>query len=403
MTTNESVQPTGTPRGARGQDDPYATVDRQAFAKDIDALRVEAEKDLSLEDYRHLRKMARWSTACTAAGYATGWIAPNLVSAALLSTGSMARWTIVVHHTVHKAMDRIEGVPERHTSRGFAKGDRRLVDWFDWLLPEAWDYEHNVLHHFRTSEVADPDLVEENAVSMRESALPMAVKYATVAFYALTWKLTYYAPNTFQILKRAARRRASGEKPPADPSTADARGDGTYREVFDPRTADGREFLSRCVLPYGGMRFGVIPMAFSLLGPWAGASTLANSIMAEAMTNAHTFTVIATNHAGDDLYRFDSQGKGRGEYYLRQVLSSVNFRTGGDLNDFMHGFLNYQIEHHLFPELPPRQYQKLAPKVKAVCEKHGVPYLQESVFKRLWQVVGIMVGTRTMRRPTAVA
>merc|ERR1712070_283632 len=36
-----------------------------------------------------------------------------------------------------------------------------------------------------------------------------------------------------------------------------------------------------------------------------------------------------------------------GSYYMRQVTSSVNFRTGGDLNDFMHGWLNYQIEHTL--------------------------------------------------------
>jgi fatty acid desaturase len=76
----------------------------------------------------------------------------------------------------------------------------------------------------------------------------------------------------------------------------------------------------------------------------------------------------------------------------------VNFRTGGDLNDFLHGFLNYQIEHHLFPDLPPRQYQRLAPKVKAVCEKHGVPYVQQGVFSRVRQLVGVMVGTRSMRR-----
>ena len=145
------------------------------------------------------------------------------------------------------------------------------------------------------------------------------------------------------------------------------------------------------------------PLAFGALGPWASASTLANSLLAEAMTNAHTFAIIATNHAGDDLYRFEAPGRTRGEYYLRQVLSSVNFRTGGDLNDFLHGFLNYQIEHHLFPDLPPRQYQRLAPKVRAVCEKHGVPYVQQSVFARLRQLVGVMVGTRSMRRPSAVS
>ena len=170
--------------------------------------------------------------------------------------------------------------------------------------------------------------------------------------------------------------------------------------MFNPLSSEGRLFLRRCILPYASIRFAAIPAAFTALGPTAGLSVLTNSLMAEAMTNVHSFVIIATNHAGDDLYRFDTQGRGRGEYYLRQILSSVNFRTGGDLNDFLHGFLNYQIEHHLYPDLPPRQYQKLAPKVKAVCEKHGIPYVQESVFKRVGQLVGIMVGKRTMKKPS---
>jgi fatty acid desaturase len=393
--TTEPLQPSQAPH------DPYAHVDRQALARDLDALRAEAERDVGPEDVAHLRKLERWGSACTAAGYATAWIAPNVVSAALLSTGSMARWTIVAHHTTHKALDRIDGVAEEHTSRGFAKGRRRMLDWFDWLLPEAWDYEHNVLHHFRTSEMADPDLVEQNTASLRESSVPMALKYAAVGFYALTWKWSYYAPNTFQILRRAQQRRASSAPPPSDPSTADARGPGSYLSAFNPLSSEGRLFLRTCILPYASLRFAAIPAAFGVLGASAAVNVLANSLAAEAMTNVHTFVVIATNHAGDDLYRFESQGRGRGEYYLRQILSSVNFRTGGDLNDFLHGFLNYQIEHHLYPDLPPRQYQKLAPKVKAVCEKHGIPYVQESVFKRVGQLVGIIVGKRTMKRPQA--
>lgn len=348
-------------------------------------------------DFAHLQRMARWGRTCTALGYATAWIAPNPLSAALISTGSMARWTIVVHHTMHRANDRIEGVTESQTSRGFARGSRRLRDWFDWLLPEAWEYEHNVLHHYRTGEMADPDLVEENTRSLRESSMPLALKYAAVSFYAFTWKWSYYAPNTFQVLRRAEQRRAR-QQPVADPATHDARGPERYLTPFDPRTVEGRAFLTRCVLPYASLRFIAIPSAFLALGPLASASVAINSLAAEALTNLHTFIVIAPNHAGDDMYRFDSAGKGRGEFYLRQILSSVNYRTGGDLNDFMHGFLNYQIEHHLFPELSPKQYQQLAPKVRAVCERHGIPYVQEGVFKRVKKLVDVMVGKTRMHR-----
>jgi len=59
--------------------------------------------------------------------------------------------------------------------------------------------------------------------------------------------------------------------------------------------------------------------------------------------------------------------------------------------------LNYQIEHHLWPDLPPSAYQRVQPKVKAVCEKHGVPYVQEPLHRRLAQLLGIVTGERRMQ------
>jgi hypothetical protein len=35
--------------------------------------------------------------------------------------------------------------------------------------------------------------------------------------------------------------------------------------------------------------------------------------------------------------------------------------------------------------------------VKAICEKHGVPYVQENVFRRVKKLVDIMVGKTSMR------
>jgi fatty acid desaturase len=106
---------------------------------------------------------------------------------------------------------------------------------------------------------------------------------------------------------------------------------------------------------------------------------LVNSLMAEWLTNLHSFLVITTNHAGEDMYAFDEPvTEGKGEFYFRQVVGSTNFRTGSDFNDFLHGFLNYQIEHHVFPDMSMLQYQRMQPAVKALCERYGVPYVQES-------------------------
>ena len=44
-----------------------------------------------------------------------------------------------------------------------------------------------------------------------------------------------------------------------------------------------------------------------------------------------------------------------------------------------------------------RQYQLAAPRLRAICEKYGVPYVQESVWTRLRKTTDIMVGKETMR------
>ena len=45
-----------------------------------------------------------------------------------------------------------------------------------------------------------------------------------------------------------------------------------------------------------------------------------------------------------------------------------------------------------------RSYQKAQPLVKAICDKHNVPYIQENVLIRLKKTVDIMVGVSDMRQ-----
>jgi fatty acid desaturase len=367
--------------------------DAGAFAHDLAALRAELEENLGAEDLAHFEKMARWGRTCTALGYATGWIAPNPLSAALLAVGSTARWTIVTHHVSHRGIDKLEPARREPRSKTYAKGWRRLVDWLDWMTPEAWAYEHNVLHHYRTGETADPDLVELNMKRIRESELPRAVKWGVIGFYACTWKLSYYAPNNWQVLRRGEheKRARRGEK--VEPVPADA----TLFSEMDPRTANGRAFLAS-LLPYALARFVAAPAAFLPLGPWASASVLLNSLGAEVLTNLHTFAIIVPNHAGSDLWRFDEPLHDKHEFFVRQTIGSANCKGGNDVADFLLGYLNYQIEHHLWPDLPPLKYRQAQPRVQAICEKHGVPYANESVFARVKRMLAIMIGDGSMHR-----
>jgi fatty acid desaturase len=361
-------------------------MDLDAFGSDLRQLGAELRQECGPADLAHLRRIERWGYAATLLGWATAWIAPNPLSVLALSTGRFARWTMVGHHVGHRGYDRLG-----RAGRSFGEGARRVVDWFDWLVPAAWKHEHNVLHHYRLNEAGDPDLVEENLRWLRESRWPRPARYLLVFFFALTWKWLYYAPNTIAELHRADQK-------------VDGAGDGLPRNVWtwDPRTPAGRDLWLRSVLPYASVHFVLLPALFLLVSPWAAASVLVNQVLAELLTNLHSFAVIVPNHAGGDLYRFETPTRSKQEFLLRQVLGSANFRTGGDLNDFAHGFLNYQIEHHLWPDLPMAAYQRAQPRVQALCARHGVPYVQESVWRRLGRTVRVMVGEETMRVHQAV-
>jgi fatty acid desaturase len=348
-------------------------VDLEAFLADVKALRREIDDSLGEEDLQHLYKMERWGRTCTALGLLGAGIAPNPASAILLSIGRSTRW-IMMHHVGHRGYDKVPGVPAKYTSKVFARGRRRFLDWPDWMVPEAWIYEHNVLHHSHTGEERDPDLVERNTVGLRE--YPKPLRYALLGLLSLTWRASYYAPNTID----AYRERHAG------------------REGATNERGRNAQLILDCYLPYAALHFGLLPMLYMPLGPWGVFSAFCNSFMAELLANLHTFAVVVPNHTGDDLYRFDDRPASRAEHVVRQIIGSVNFATGGDVLDFAHLWLNYQIEHHIWPDIPMRQYQIMQPKVRALCEKYGIPYVQESVFTRVKKMVDIAVGNTSMRR-----
>merc|ERR1712194_637165 len=78
-------------------------------------------------------------------------------------------------------------------------------------------------------------------------------------------------------------------------------------------------------------------------------------------------------------------------------LVENNLKDMRDINDFMHGYLNYQIEHHLWPNLSMLSYKRSQPLVKALCKSYGVPYVQENVFLRVKKTVDIMTGVSSMK------
>jgi fatty acid desaturase len=55
------------------------------------------------------------------------------------------------------------------------------------------------------------------------------------------------------------------------------------------------------------------------------------------------------------------------------MIGSANI-SGSRIMHLMSGNLSFQIEHHLFPDLPSNRYHEIAPQVRAVFEKYGLTY-----------------------------
>ena len=367
----------------------YRAVDREQLAKDIDGIQRAILSETNISDFEHLKKIESWGRICTGLGYSTAWIIPNPISAYLISQGNFTRWTTVAHHVLHRGYDKIEGIPKHYTSKGFAKGWRRYLDWLDWMYPEAWDAEHNDIHHYHLGEEIDPDQVEFNMQGLRNSNIPRWGRYVLLAIMAASWKIIYYASSTLTEYRAIEAKKAGG-----------TRGQISRLDMWNPLKPAGKDLWLSCMLPYSIVHFVIIPLLFIPFGVVAATNVLINVLFAELLTNLHSFLVIGPNHTGDDVMMFEEKAKGKGEFYLRQIVGSVNYPSGTNTLDFLHGWLNYQIEHHLWPDMAASQYQKAQPLVKAVCEKHNIPYIQESVFKRLMKTIDVMVGKSSMLRPS---
>ncbi len=105
-------------------------------------------------------------------------------------------------------------------------------------------------------------------------------------------------------------------------------------------------------------------------------STLTANATANLVRNLWTHSVIMCGHFPEGVETFERrsiEGETRGEWYLRQMLGSANI-SGSRAMHLMTGNLSYQIEHHLFPDLPSNRYQEIAPQVRALFDEYGLTY-----------------------------
>jgi linoleoyl-CoA desaturase len=114
----------------------------------------------------------------------------------------------------------------------------------------------------------------------------------------------------------------------------------------------------------------------ALTGPgWR--ATLAANATANLVRNLWSHSVIMCGHFPEGVSTFEQEeldeNETRGHWYLRQMLGSANI-SGSRFMHLMSGNLSHQIEHHIFPDLPSNRYAEIAPRVREVFDKFGLPY-----------------------------
>jgi fatty acid desaturase len=105
-------------------------------------------------------------------------------------------------------------------------------------------------------------------------------------------------------------------------------------------------------------------------------------VVHQALLGLYLGCSFAPNHKGMPVLAADD----RTDFLRRQVLTARNVR-GGWLVDFALGGLNYQIEHHLFPNMPRPNLRRARPLIRAFCQQREVAYCETTLWRSYAQAL----------------
>lgn len=124
-----------------------------------------------------------------------------------------------------------------------------------------------------------------------------------------------------------------------------------------------------------------LALPLSLNWSWSGAEVVMGIYVCLTWTLSCLIVIVfQLAHCGDESQFFspadaDADGFMPEEWMIGQVRSTADFCPDNPLVHWCLGGLNFQIEHHLFAELPHTLYPQVALAVREVCEEFGIPYV----------------------------
>ncbi|OZD66984.1 acyl-CoA desaturase [Rhodococcus sp. 05-340-1] len=327
--------------------------DMEAFGRELDAIRRDVEDSRGERDAAYIRRTIRLQRLLELGGravllgskYRPAWIAGT----AMLSVAKIIENMELGHNVMHGQWDWMND-PEIHSTSW---------EWDQTGPSEQWKRAHNYSHHTYTNIVGMDDDIGFGILRMTRDepwkpinlVQPLANIVLATTF---EWGIALHDYD--------AQKQLDGED-----------------EKGLLKSPASRAF-ARKIAKQVGKDFVLFP---ALSGP-AWKSTLTANATANLVRNLWAYAVIFCGHFPDGAEKFtigQFETETRPEWYLRQMLGSANFEAG-PVMAFMSGNLCYQIEHHMFPDLPSNRYPEIAEKVHALCEKYDLPYTTGSLGKQ---------------------
>ncbi len=120
------------------------------------------------------------------------------------------------------------------------------------------------------------------------------------------------------------------------------------------------------------------------------------------------YAILAPGHFPAEAQRTTEEARTGADFFAVQTAGTVSFRTGL-LGRFLCSGLEYQVEHHLFPNISHVYYPQVSKEVQAFCDEHGLPYRSYSWGMALWKSWEVLrfpqqvVGLGSVRPPTSAS
>lgn len=325
----------------------------------LDAIRAEVVESRGSADAAYIRRTIKVQRALELGGRAVLAVGARNKAAwaagvAMMATGKIIENMEIGHNVIHGQWDWMRD-PDIHSS---------TWEW-DFVAPaKGWKHTHNDLHHTWTNVVGRDsdvgyDLLRVTSDQPWEPYNLLNPVYNAILAPFFEWGIAFYDLEVVKVKE--------GEK---------------SKEAF----VNDLKALGAKALRQAGKDYVATPAVGAALGG-GFLPVLAGTFAANCVRNVWAHTVIFCGHFPDGVEFFTEEmidGETRGDWYIRQMIGSANI-SGGPLMHFMTGNLSYQIEHHLFPDLPSNRYAQVAPKVKALCEEFGLPYVEGPLHRQITQ------------------